>query len=184
MTERDETLERVIDTLKQPVDIDAGFDRRVMNALEQLPRPEHKSRWLAPRWTIRISPIGGLAAAAALAGLIFATSTITRRNQPTITVTAAPVASQPSAVTQFVLVAPEADSVLLVGDFNDWGLSTTRLIRQPGDGVWFVTVSLPPGRYRYAFIINGTTWRSDPATPAAEDEFGRANSVVTVGGAT
>ena len=42
---------------------------------------------------------------------------------------------------------------------------------------------LRPGRYRYAFVVNGTSWRPDPNAPAAEDEFGRANSVVTIGGA-
>jgi 1,4-alpha-glucan branching enzyme len=71
-----------------------------------------------------------------------------------------------------------------VGDFNDWNDQSTQLTRQGGDGVWWVTVTLPPGRYRYAFVINGTAWRSDPQAPSAEDDFGRPNSVVTVGGAT
>ena len=70
----------------------------------------------------------------------------------------------------------------MVGDFNDWSMSATPLERAPGDGVWYVTVPLEPGRYRYAFVVNGAIWRSDPEAPAAEDEFGRANSVVTVGG--
>jgi 1,4-alpha-glucan branching enzyme len=71
----------------------------------------------------------------------------------------------------------------VVGDFNDWSFSATPLERQPGDDVWWVTVPLRPGRYRYAFVVNGTSWRPDPHAPAAEDEFGRPNSVVTIGGA-
>jgi hypothetical protein len=57
------------------------------------------------------------------------------------------------------------------------------LIRQAGDGVWWINLTLPPGRYRYAFIVDGENWRNDPNAPAAEDEFGRANSVITIGGA-
>lgn len=202
MTDHDE-LERVIETLKEPVNIDSSFDRRVMSAIGAPASPEgsgpeaappslhgaaeplpsaRKSVWLSPRWTIRLSPLGGLLAAAAVAGIILATSSLTRRNESTEPVAALPELHESANATQFVLVAPEADSVLLVGDFNDWGLTTTRLARQPGDGVWFVTVVLPPGRYRYAFIVNGTTWRSNPATQVTEDEFGRPNSVVTVGG--
>ena len=188
MTERDEMLERVIDTLKEPVTIDSSFDRRVMAVVEQLPPPARKSppfsAWLSPRWTIRVSPLGGLAAAAAIAALIIATSSLTRRAEPPAPVAEAADVREPPGVTQFVLIAPEADSVLLVGDFNDWGLSTTRLVRQPGGSVWWATVVLPPGRYRYAFIVNGANWRSDPAAPASEDEFGRPNSVITVGDAT
>ena len=83
---------------------------------------------------------------------------------------------------QFVLVAPSAHSVALVGDFNDWNVSATQLSRQSGDGVWWVTVPLQPGRYRYAFVVDGTLWRPDSNAPSADDEFGRRNSVVTVGG--
>jgi len=181
LTEFDETLERAIDTLRQPVDIDSSFDGRVMSAIAELPRPERKSLWLTPRWTIRLSPLGGLATAAAITALIIATTFLTRRDPTAPPVAAAPHGSAPVVVTQFVLVAPNADSVMLVGDFNDWDLSSTKLVRQKGDGVWWVTVVLPPGRYRYAFVVDGKTWRSDPGSPAAEDEFGRPNSVITVG---
>jgi 1,4-alpha-glucan branching enzyme len=105
-----------------------------------------------------------------------------RRNPEQVTVAAATEGTA-GEVTQFVLVAPNAKSVALVGDFNDWNLSATQLARQAGDGIWWVTVSLPPGRYRYAFVVDGSGWRSDPNAPSAEDEFGRPNSVVTIGGA-
>lgn len=186
MTEHDDTLERVIETLREPVEIDPGLDGRVMAVIEQMPPlvSRRKSRpltaWLATRWTIRLSPLGGLAAAAGVAAVALAASLLTRAPE----LPDPPATSDASgAPTQFVLVAPDAESVMLVGDFNDWGLSATHLARQPGDGVWWTTVALPPGRYRYAFLVNGTTWRSDPNAPAAEDEFGRPNSVVTIGGA-
>jgi hypothetical protein len=191
LTEHDETLDRVIDSLKEPVTIDASLDKRVMSEIERL--PAHSARtartslpWRARRWTVRISPVGGLAAAAAIGAIALSAILLSRGGDATATleVTADAQTAAPAArVTQFVLVAPDAESVALVGDFNDWSPSGTRLIRQAGDGIWWINVTLPPGRYRYAFIVDGENWRNDPNAPAAEDEFGRANSVITIGGA-
>ena len=191
MTEHDETLERVIETLKEPVTIDPSFDTKVMAEIEG--SPVHRGSatrtslpWLARRWTVRVSPLGGLAAAAALAAVALSMVLLSRNGSTpdvsNLQATAESAAPGPE-VTQFVLIAPDAESVTLVGDFNDWSASATRLVRQAGDGVWWVNIALPPGRYRYAFIVDGEKWRSDPNAPAAEDEFGRANSVITIGGA-
>jgi hypothetical protein len=80
---------------------------------------------------------------------------------------------------QFVLVAPQAASVSLVGDFNDWD-PTRAPMRPAHGGVWATVVSLAPGRYRYAFLVNGVEWRADPAAPAArDDEFVRSLSVAS-----
>ncbi len=187
MARTDDILERVAETLKEPVAIDPGLDRRVMAEIEGL-RPAESEQpvrpvfgWFSRRWTIRLSPVGGLAAAAGLATLVLVASLLMQSREPS----PAPVASaqgESATVTQFVLVAPTAKTVTLVGDFNDWNLSATKLARQDANGVWWVTVALPPGRYRYAFVVDSTGWRSDPDAPAAEDEFGRPNSVVTIGG--
>jgi hypothetical protein len=183
----DDILERVAETLKEPVAIDPELDRRVMAEIRGLPEAGPSEArplfgWWSRRWTIRLSPVGGLAVAAGMAMLVLLGSLLDKsREQP-----AAPVAVSapgPSATaTQFVLVEPNAKTVTLVGDFNDWSLSATQLARQDAHGVWWVTVPLPPGRYRYAFVVDSTGWRSDPHAPAAEDEFGRPNSVVTIGG--
>ena len=85
---------------------------------------------------------------------------------------------------QFVLdarEAAEATSLSLVGDFNDWDVSATPMTLE--GGVWSVTLPVTPGRHVYAFVVNGAVWQRDPESPPAEDEFGRPNSVVTVGGA-
>jgi hypothetical protein len=180
----DDILERVAETLKEPVSIDPDLDRRVMAEIGALPPDaleKAKPTWWSRRWTIRLSPVGGLAAAATLAALtLVAISQLRRESAVDTPVTA--TTDAPAKVTQFVLVAPNAKTVTLVGDFNDWNLAATSLARQDGDGVWWVTVALPPGRYRYAFVVDGTNWRGDPDAPAAEDDFGRPNSVVTVGG--
>ena len=181
MVEDEDTLARVIDALKEPVATDPALDQRVMAAIAQEAQARQSKSWLARRWTIRVSPLGALAAAAALAAIVF-TSTMLFRPQAVPTVASENVAPPSGAVMQFVLVAPNAHSVALVGDFNDWNVSATQLSRQSGDGVWWVTVPLQPGRYRYAFVVDGTLWRPDPNAPSADDEFGRRNSVVTVGG--
>ena len=84
-------------------------------------------------------------------------------------------------VVQFVLVAPAAREVTLVGDFNDWDTHATPLRATASDGLWTVEVPLAPGRHRYAFVVDGEEWRSDPGAPRASGaDFGTPSSVVTV----
>ena len=154
----DDALERVIRQLRAPVGINAALDERVMRAIQQeqaAAAARRPSRYVA--W---------LAAAAVLATLVIA--------RPR---------SAPAGTTfQFVLVAPRAASVALVGDFNDWNPARTPM-HAVRDGVWSTVLPLEPGRYRYAFLVNGLEWRADPAAPPAlDDEFGAPSSVVTVSG--
>lgn len=187
MAEHERTIARVIETLREPVRIDPSLDDRVMAAIEPVPRPETRAAgrrallaWLRRRRTIQLSPLGGLAMAAGLAALVLAGSRIAAPREEDRSGASEPGYS--AQVTQFVLVAPAAASVTLVGDFNDWSLSATPLVKEAGDGMWWVALPLSPGRYRYAFIVDGATWRGDPNAPAAEDEFGRPSSVVSIGG--
>lgn len=154
----DETVERVIQHLRRPVAIDPGLDARVMREIAQVPPQRRRVR---PLWPL-------LAAAAVLATVLVA--------RPWTRSTASK-----ADTLQFVLVAPQAASVALVGDFNDW--DPARSPMQTAHGVWATVVRLTPGRYRYAFLVNGVEWRADPSAPAAkDDEFGTPSSVVTVGG--
>lgn len=83
--------------------------------------------------------------------------------------------------TQFVLNAPNAARVSLVGEFNDWDPARAPLARDAG-GVWSIVVPLVPGRHVYAFVVDDTVWTLDPRAPKADDpDFGRAGSVVLVG---
>lgn len=94
-----------------------------------------------------------------------------------------PVGTEPPVATdgvhQFVLVAPEATSVSLVGDFNGWDPGVTPLVRR-GD-VWEVEVALDPGRHVYSFVVDGERWVPDAGAPLApDDDFGRPSSVILV----
>jgi hypothetical protein len=89
-------------------------------------------------------------------------------------------ADAPIAV-QFVLSAPGARRVALVGDFNAWAPDAHPLVDPTGQGAWEVTVPLPPGRHVYGFLVDGERWVADPRAPRArDDDFGREGSVVLV----
>ena len=70
-------------------------------------------------------------------------------------------------------------TVCLSGDFNDWSPNTHCLERN-GD-IWKIKLFLSPGRYKYAFILDGTHWTPDPNAFLVEnDGFGMKNSVLII----
>lgn len=82
---------------------------------------------------------------------------------------------------RFVLYAPEAQSVAVAGDFNQWNPQTILLEDERGDGLWTVTVPLSRGRHQYMFVVDGTKWVSDPMAEAyQEDGFGRKNALLAL----
>ena len=81
---------------------------------------------------------------------------------------------------QFVVEAPTAESVHLVGDFNAWQ-PTVALEDPDGDGVWSGRVPLQPGVHEYMFVIDGDAWITDPNAPSYKDDgFGQRNALVAV----
>jgi hypothetical protein len=182
----DELIERAVASLREPVRVDPALDARVMAAIARLPVPRPEPAWrTAAGWLvhrrIRLTPLSALAAAAGLVLVTLAGTTWLGSAAPTASTGLATTAAAP--VVQFVVVIPDANAVSLVGDFNDWDDAATPMAPRGRDGVWSVTVPLAPGRYRYSFLVDGVTWLADPAAPRAmEDDFGRPNSVVTVGG--
>jgi hypothetical protein len=159
--QEDDIVERMIRQLRRPVAIDPGLDTRVMREIAEDAQPQTHGR------SALFRALPWLAAAAVLAAVVIA--------RPWAR------GSSSADAFQFVLVAPQASSVSLVGDFNDW--DPARSPMQTAHGVWATVLPLAPGRYRYAFLVNGVEWRADPGAPAAgDDEFGTPSSVVTVGG--
>lgn len=194
-------VRRVARELRQPVRLRDDFDADVMAAVRAAPAPAPLVRqgawaWITRPRTLRVSPLAGLAIAAGLAAVMVLASR--EAHAPQVTAVAAVVpdtgsagarlvaaraGTQPQQV-QFVLVAPHATSVALVGDFNDWNAAATPLTPVRAGGVWTITVPLPPGRYTYNFVVDGTKVLADPAAPPAPaDDFGTPASVVTVAGA-
>jgi len=79
----------------------------------------------------------------------------------------------------FVMPAPGAHSVTVVGNFNDW--TPAPLSDKDGDGIWTARLPLPPGRYEYAFVVDGRWWGQDPLADEYVRSFGEYNSVRYVG---
>ncbi len=176
---RDEArLRELLGTLREdlPAPAPAALRARVLLAVTG-PAPSPWSEllgwWVRPR-TIRLSPaVGALAVAAGAA--VFALWPA-QRESPAVT---ADVGE--AVVTRFVLVAPEAGSVRLTGDFAAWNREGIELEDLRGTGVWVADVPLPPGVYQYTFIVDDSEWRPDPtALSQVDDGFGQVNSVIIV----
>jgi hypothetical protein len=84
-----------------------------------------------------------------------------------------PAVKDDSVVFRFY--APSAQRVQLAGDWpeNNWakgdgsvGEANIGLMKDDdADGVWEISVALPPGRYKYLFWMDESTWRLDPGNP-------------------
>lgn len=76
----------------------------------------------------------------------------------------------------FQIAEPQADEVMLVGDFTDWQEHPIPLKRQK-DGVWKTVVSLEPGEHEYRFVVDGE-WRNDAECSVRRgNPFGGENCV-------
>ena len=196
----DHEIERIARELRRPVDLGPDVDAGVMAAIHAAPlmvagvpsvapaRRRSVLRWLTRPRTVRlrVSPLGTLAAAgiaiAALLGLRrVEQARLDARLDERFSTQEHAIPARPDTVMQFIFVAPDAKQVALAGDFNDWDTSRTQLVKNDQSGIWTATVPLQPGRYEYAFVVDGERWVADPRAPrAVGDDFGRPSSTVTV----
>ena len=78
----------------------------------------------------------------------------------------------------FTIEAPDAERVHLTGDFSNWTLDGGEM--EPMGGLWKKVVKLPPGRYRYRYVVDGR-WRNDPLNAAVEPSpYGGDDSVLVM----
>lgn len=84
------------------------------------------------------------------------------------------------AVRKFEFLPTQpATSVSVAGSFNSWNKASNPL-KWTG-AKWSCELSLPPGRYEYKFVVNGTNWLIDPSNPKVNvDADGNKNSVLLV----
>ncbi len=76
----------------------------------------------------------------------------------------------------FQLIAPDAEEVLLLGDFTNWEENPV-LLRHQNDGIWKISLPLDPGRYEYRFVVDGQ-WRDDvKCHHRVSNPFGTQNCV-------
>ncbi|HYD53934.1 MAG TPA: hypothetical protein VEA99_14955 [Gemmatimonadaceae bacterium] len=197
----DDLLERVVGELRELPPIDEAQITRIVAAAQAAgrdgdERDEPGVLRLEPtgrRWTgsrgLPLAWAAALVLAAGVGGYLVGD----RRGEPTVASALAPtppargvvaVAAAENAprLTQFMIEAPRAERVALVGDFNGWDASMTPLVRDPSSGLWTATVALAPGRHTYAFMVDSTI-TLDPRAPESRDpDLGTRSSVVLVGG--
>lgn len=159
-----------------------GLESRVLD----LVRAETKTPWsrLVDWWVhpqvVRVRPLLGLAAAAAIAAFFLVPRDAVLPGESTSAATT--LVGEGSVYVQFVLEAPEAASVAVAGDFNGWA-PQTELADPDGDGIWSGRVRLSPGVHKYMFVLDGTEWITDPlAERYTEDGFGNRNAVIAITG--
>ena len=76
----------------------------------------------------------------------------------------------------FQLIAPEAEEVLLLGDFTNWEENPI-LLRHQNDGIWKISLPLEPGRHEYRFIVDGQWCDDVRSTHHIPNPFGGQNCV-------
>ncbi len=184
--------ERIAVDLRRPERLDASFDARLMESVRQeaqslRDKTRSRSSWWRTERVLRVSPLGGLALAAGISMLVALStlaigSRVWSRSTGSVAAQAAiPTRTDTVNVVRFVFADPNASSVQLVGDFNEWTKGATNLKPSGAPGVWTVSVPLHPGRHEYAFIVNGTRWIADPLATKSSDDFGTESSVIHVG---
>ena len=81
---------------------------------------------------------------------------------------------------QFVFHAPGAESVSIVGNFNNWVPTEDYRMDRNEDGTWTKVINLEPGEYHYKYVVDGI-WVEDNRNPSISvDPYGGINSVVEI----
>ena len=165
-----EALSQEIEAVRPELE---GLEERVISTLAtRLVKPSIWQRLkqlslpgTAPRWAFA----GGIVLALALGFLI----------GRLITPSPMPLSAYAQAGTLFAVVDPGAQSVAVVGDFSAW--QPVPLADPDRDGVWTAVLNLPPGRYEYAFVVDGRWIGQDPLADEYVRSFGDYASVRYVG---
>ncbi len=154
--------------------------RGIIGSLKTLLAPTRSRRWG------QLAVVGATAAAFLLVGVLLSDRLpFGQRGEP-ILLGSVPAAATKSVASSgekgvpFILHARNAEVVSVVGSFSEW--EPVPLSDDDGDGTWTTEIPLPPGRYEYAFIIDGRWWGQDPSADEYIRSFGEYSSVRYVGG--
>ena len=82
----------------------------------------------------------------------------------------------------FILHAPQARSVEILGDFNQWQSGATPLAGPDETGRWRVRLTFPAAvrRIEYIYWVDSAYRQVDPAQPVVPDGFSGENNVVVL----
>ncbi len=79
----------------------------------------------------------------------------------------------------FILLAPHAQAVSVVGDFNQWQ-PTAHPMKRHVDGSWQLFITLGHGHHRYAFLVDGVLSLDPRAQGVSRDDHGNRVSLTSV----
>ncbi|MCK5451009.1 MAG: AAA family ATPase [Candidatus Omnitrophica bacterium] len=83
-------------------------------------------------------------------------------------------------VKEFVLAAPKAGAVYVLGDFNGWRKLETNRLTKLENGEWSAHFTMDKGLYRYKFLVDDK-WICDPKNLKTErNVFGTVDSVLEI----
>lgn len=82
----------------------------------------------------------------------------------------------------FSLYAPQAKSVEIIGDFNQWQSGATPLAGPDETGRWRTRLAFPGtwSRIEYIYWVNNTRRQVDPEQPVVPDGFSGENNVLVL----
>jgi 1,4-alpha-glucan branching enzyme len=79
---------------------------------------------------------------------------------------------------RFELLAKAGTQVFVAGTFNNWNPKANPLKDNPDSGLFKVTLTIPPGRHEYKFIVNDV-WTVNPnCTDSVPNVYGSMNNVI------
>jgi 1,4-alpha-glucan branching enzyme len=86
---------------------------------------------------------------------------------------------RPLHLVDFFCRAPEAKSVVLIGDFNGWQPNGHPMTRMP-DGGWRIRVELPHGHHQYLFLVDGKPTLDPNAMGKVHNERNETVSLIAI----
>jgi hypothetical protein len=199
--EIDSSLQPLVDRLRELPESDPRAVKRVLARIRHydgLPNARRRalrryfsrqSGWWAAAAVVVLGAGVTLFARAALESNAYESATLVpavNDGSPTPVVRAADagedsLSAERLVARRFTIRSLEARQVSLVGDFNQWNPRQHRLHRDGKTATWYITVELPAGLHKYAFIVNDSVWTTDPSALRTVDrDFGVTSSLVLV----
>ncbi len=164
--EKEQKLSGLLESLPQK-EVSEGFAERVMHAIEGR-RPGRPVFSEVKKWVVLCLACFFLAAVFLSDLPILPQLEITQ------------LAGYRRVELVFYSPSQSPQTVAVAGDFSNWDYVE---MEEVGEDYWQVTVQVKPGRYQYAFVIDGEQWLPDPLSPRkVADGFGGFNSVLVVNG--
>lgn len=82
----------------------------------------------------------------------------------------------------FDLHAPQAKTVEIIGDFNQWQSGLTLLVGPDHNGDWKLKMKLPisVNRIEFYYLVDGSSRQVDSINPVISDEYSGHNNVISI----